>query len=217
MRPHELRVEFRSDGKDYVALYKTFKLEDEADKYRIRLGAVTSSIDSGSNGLSYSNNAAFTTFDRDNDNYRNNCAILYKSGWWFKACDHSKLNMPYEQGKGRTKRDKTRLHDLETSSLSRDQKVQSAEVAVKVMATVFWDAKGVILSDILPQGQCINAAQYCSTLDRLRDAVRRKRPGLFRRDVVLKHDNAIPRSAIASALRLGISSSSYPQSRPHTL
>ncbi|GFS25475.1 histone-lysine N-methyltransferase SETMAR [Elysia marginata] len=63
------------------------------------------------------------------------------------------------------------------------------------MATVFWDAKGVILSDILLQGQCINSAQYCSTLDRLRDAIRRKRPGLLRRGVVLQHDSATPHSA----------------------
>ncbi|GFN89121.1 histone-lysine N-methyltransferase SETMAR [Plakobranchus ocellatus] len=57
------------------------------------------------------------------------------------------------------------------------------------------DAKGVILLDILPQGQCINAARYCSTLDRLKEAIRRKRPGLLRRDVVLQHDNATPHSA----------------------
>ncbi|GFS13651.1 histone-lysine N-methyltransferase SETMAR [Elysia marginata] len=56
------------------------------------------------------------------------------------------------------------------------------------MATVFWDAKGVILLNILQLGQCINAAQYCSTLDRLRDAIRRKRPGLLRRGIVLKHN-----------------------------
>ncbi|GFO06631.1 mariner transposase [Plakobranchus ocellatus] len=49
------------------------------------------------------------------------------------------------------------------------------------MATVFWDAKGVILLDILPQGQCINAARYSSTLDRLKEAIRRKRPLLLRR------------------------------------
>ncbi|GFO03923.1 transposase [Plakobranchus ocellatus] len=63
------------------------------------------------------------------------------------------------------------------------------------MATVFWDAKGLILLDILPQGQCINAARYCSTLDRLKEAIRRKRPGLLRRGVVLQHDNATPHSA----------------------
>ncbi|GFO05098.1 histone-lysine N-methyltransferase SETMAR [Plakobranchus ocellatus] len=65
----------------------------------------------------------------------------------------------------------------------------------KVVATVFWDAKGVILLDILPQGQCINAARYCSTLDRLKEAIHRKRPGLLKRGVVLQHDNATPHSA----------------------
>ncbi|GFO17244.1 histone-lysine N-methyltransferase SETMAR [Plakobranchus ocellatus] len=56
------------------------------------------------------------------------------------------------------------------------------------------DAKGVILLDILPQGQCINAARYGSTLDRLKEAIRRKRPGLLRRGVVLQHDNATTHS-----------------------
>ncbi|GFO44206.1 histone-lysine N-methyltransferase SETMAR [Plakobranchus ocellatus] len=45
------------------------------------------------------------------------------------------------------------------------------------------------------KGQCINAARYCSTLDRLKEAIRRKRPGLLRRGVVLQHDNATPHSA----------------------
>ncbi|GFO20865.1 histone-lysine N-methyltransferase SETMAR [Plakobranchus ocellatus] len=77
--------------------------------------------------------------------------------------------------------------------LTKKFKVQRS--AAKVMATVFWDAKGVIVLDILPQGQCINAARYCSTLDRLKEAIRRKRPGLLRRGVVLQHDNATPHSA----------------------
>ncbi|GFS23522.1 histone-lysine N-methyltransferase SETMAR [Elysia marginata] len=70
-----------------------------------------------------------------------------------------------------------------SSPVTKKFKVQRC--IVKLIATVFWDAKGMILSDILPQGQCINAAQYCSTFDRLRDAIRRKRSGLLRRDVVL--------------------------------
>ncbi|GFN91489.1 histone-lysine N-methyltransferase SETMAR [Plakobranchus ocellatus] len=80
-----------------------------------------------------------------------------------------------------------------SSPVTKKFKVQRS--AAKVMATVFWDAKGVILLDILPQGQCINAARYCSTLDRLKEAIRCKRPGLLRRDVVLQHDNATPHSA----------------------
>ncbi|GFO46005.1 histone-lysine N-methyltransferase SETMAR [Plakobranchus ocellatus] len=73
---------------------------------------------------------------------------------------------------------KENLHCLFTPSISRLQ-----------------NAKGVILLDILPQGECINAARYCSTLDRLKEAIRRKRPGLLRRGVVLQHDNATPHSA----------------------
>ncbi|GFO03272.1 histone-lysine N-methyltransferase SETMAR [Plakobranchus ocellatus] len=39
------------------------------------------------------------------------------------------------------------------------------------------------------------ASRYCSTLDRLKEAIRRKRPGLLRWGVVLQHDNATPHSA----------------------
>ncbi|GFS04817.1 histone-lysine N-methyltransferase SETMAR [Elysia marginata] len=63
------------------------------------------------------------------------------------------------------------------------------------MAIKFWDAKGVILLYILPQGQFINAGLYCSTLDRLRDAIRCKKPVLLRRGFVLQHNNATPHSA----------------------
>ncbi|GFR72887.1 histone-lysine N-methyltransferase SETMAR [Elysia marginata] len=80
-----------------------------------------------------------------------------------------------------------------SSPVTKKFKVQRS--AAKVVATVFWDAKGVILSDILPQGQGINAALYCSTLDRLRDSIRCKDAGLLRRVVVLQHDNATPHSA----------------------
>ncbi|GFR83658.1 histone-lysine N-methyltransferase SETMAR [Elysia marginata] len=66
-----------------------------------------------------------------------------------------------------------------SSPVTKKFKVQRS--AAKEMATVFWDAKGVILVDVLPHGQGINGAQYCSTHDRLRDVICRKRPGLLRR------------------------------------
>ncbi|GFR67436.1 histone-lysine N-methyltransferase SETMAR [Elysia marginata] len=65
-----------------------------------------------------------------------------------------------------------------SSPVTKKFKVQRS--AAKVMAIVFWDAKGVILLDILPQGQFINAVLYCNPLDRLRDAIRRKKPRLLR-------------------------------------
>ncbi|GFO05502.1 histone-lysine N-methyltransferase SETMAR [Plakobranchus ocellatus] len=63
------------------------------------------------------------------------------------------------------------------------------------MATVFWDSRGMIPLDILPKGESVNADRYCETLDRLRHAVRGKRPGLLRSGVVLQHDNATPHTA----------------------
>ncbi|GFR99138.1 histone-lysine N-methyltransferase SETMAR, partial [Elysia marginata] len=58
------------------------------------------------------------------------------------------------------------------------------------MATVFWVSRGVIFLDVLPKGESVSADRYCETFDRLRHAVRRKRPGLFRSGVVLQHDNS---------------------------
>ncbi|GBL90166.1 hypothetical protein AVEN_40436-1 [Araneus ventricosus] len=46
----------------------------------------------------------------------------------------------------------------------------------KVMLTVFWNAKGVILIDFLSSGT-INAARCCDTLTKLKSAIRRQRPG----------------------------------------
>ncbi|GFR91219.1 histone-lysine N-methyltransferase SETMAR [Elysia marginata] len=83
-----------------------------------------------------------------------------------------------------TKRDSIMTWKHQSSPVTKKFKVQRSAAKPKVMVTVFWDAKGVILFDILSRGQCISAAQYCSSLDRLRDAIRRKRPRLLRRGVV---------------------------------
>lgn len=66
----------------------------------------------------------------------------------------------------------------------------------KVMATIFWDSTGVLLVDFLPQGQSINADRYIATLQKLKRAVKRKRPGLNNKDILLQHDNARPHTAL---------------------
>ena len=67
--------------------------------------------------------------------------------------------------------------------------------ARKLMATVFWDSKGILLVDFLQPGQTINATRYCETLNKLREAVRRKRPGRLSSGVIFQHDNATPHTA----------------------
>ncbi|GFU53497.1 histone-lysine N-methyltransferase SETMAR [Trichonephila clavipes] len=62
----------------------------------------------------------------------------------------------------------------------------------KIMCTVFWHSKGILLIYFLPRGQTINAAGYCETLRKLRRAIQNKRRGFLSKGVVFLHDNARP-------------------------
>lgn len=75
------------------------------------------------------------------------------------------------------------------------KKAKVVESAGKVMATVFWDSKGVLLIDYLPRGTTITAARYCEVLENLRRAIQNKRRGKLSKTVFLFHDNARPHAA----------------------
>ncbi|XP_026314672.1 histone-lysine N-methyltransferase SETMAR-like [Hyposmocoma kahamanoa] len=70
--------------------------------------------------------------------------------------------------------------------------------AGKVMASVFWDAKGIILVDYLKKGETINSDYYCSLLRRLKEEIKEKRPGLLRRKVLFHQDNARVHTSVQS-------------------
>jgi histone-lysine N-methyltransferase SETMAR len=82
------------------------------------------------------------------------------------------------------------------------RKFKLAPSARKMMATVFWDSRGVILVEFLQSGLAVNAARYCATLEQLRLAIRRKRAGLLSSGVILLHDNATPHTAAATRAQL---------------
>ncbi|KAJ4447352.1 hypothetical protein ANN_09358 [Periplaneta americana] len=69
----------------------------------------------------------------------------------------------------------------------------------KVMCTVFWDRKGILLIDFLLRGETVNADRYCETLRKLRRAIQNKRRGMLTAGVVLLHDNARPHTARRTA------------------
>ena len=58
------------------------------------------------------------------------------------------------------------------------------------MATVFWDAKGVIMLDFLPKRSTITGVYYANLLDQLRTAIREKSRGKLSKGVLLQQDNA---------------------------
>ena len=51
--------------------------------------------------------------------------------------------------------------------------------ARKVMFTVFWDRRGILLVDFLTRGETVNAERYCETLNKLRRAIQNKRGGIL--------------------------------------
>lgn len=62
--------------------------------------------------------------------------------------------------------------------------------AGKVMASVFWDAHGIIFIDYLQKGQIINSDYYIALLERLKDEIAKKRPHLKKKKVLFHQDNA---------------------------
>ncbi|XP_050459528.1 histone-lysine N-methyltransferase SETMAR-like [Cataglyphis hispanica] len=73
----------------------------------------------------------------------------------------------------------------------------------KVLLSIWWDWKGVVYYELLPQGETINADKYCNQLDQLKAAIAEKRPELVnRRGVVFHHDNARPHVAMVVRQKL---------------
>ena len=61
----------------------------------------------------------------------------------------------------------------------------------------FFDAEGVVHHEYLPEGTTVDQTYYIEVLKRVRDAIRRKRPEMWRSgDLFLHHDNAPAHSAL---------------------
>ncbi|XP_029946284.1 angiopoietin-related protein 6 [Salarias fasciatus] len=93
---YKLRVALEDwQGRTVFAEYDSFHLEPESDWYRLRLGQYQGNA---GDSLSWHNDKAFTTLDRDKDSYNGNCAHYQKGGWWYHMCAHSNLNGVWYRG-----------------------------------------------------------------------------------------------------------------------
>ena len=70
------------------------------------------------------------------------------------------------------------------------KKFRTQPSASKVMATGFWDSKGIILIDYKPAGTSITGEYYANVIKQLRVAIKEKRRGNLAAAVLLLHDNA---------------------------
>ena len=73
---------------------------------------------------------------------------------------------------------------------SRPKRPKTQYSAGKVMASVFWDMHGILLIDFLSKSQTINSDYYIALLDRLEDAIKKKRPHMAKKKLLFRKDNA---------------------------
>ena len=59
----------------------------------------------------------------------------------------------------------------------------------KVMLCIWWDWKGVLYYELLPENQMVNSNKYCSQLDQLKAALNEKHPELVNRKCIIFHQD----------------------------
>jgi len=86
----------------------------------------------------------------------------------------------------------TKMHSAEWHTLSspRPKKSHLVKSKEKVMLIAFFDIDGVVHHEFVPPGLTVNGHFYVQVLQRLRDAVRRKRHNKWQGEGFLHHDNA---------------------------
>ena len=82
------------DGEPSYAEYSTFDVKGSDENYKLVVDGFSGTA---GDSLSYHNNAPFSTYDRDNDEFSGNCAETYDGAWWYN-CHHSNLNGLYLNG-----------------------------------------------------------------------------------------------------------------------
>ena len=80
------------------------------------------------------------------------------------------------------------------------RKFRTVASAGKIMASIFWDAKGILLINYLNRGATITGQYYADLISNLREAIKSKRRGMLRRGVLFHQDNApVHKSQVAMA------------------
>ena len=84
----EMRVDFtKEDGSQSYIQYNQFKVGSASEEYKLTVGGyIGGDGDYFTTGNEPANGRMFTTLDNDNDLWSSNCAVRWRSGWWFHSC-----------------------------------------------------------------------------------------------------------------------------------
>ncbi|QQP41991.1 Putative DD34D transposase [Caligus rogercresseyi] len=85
---------------------------------------------------------------------------------------------------------------------SRPKRPKIQMSARKVMASVFWDCRGIIFIDFLEHGKTINSDYYIGLMDRLKAEIAVKRLHLKKKKVLFHQDNAPCHKSLKTTAKL---------------
>ncbi|UYV73654.1 hypothetical protein LAZ67_11000230 [Cordylochernes scorpioides] len=115
-------------------------------------------------------------------------------------------------------------YDVETKAQSsqwklphepRPKKARQVRSNVKVLLTVLFDCRGVVHHEFLPQGRTVNKEYYLQVMRNLREAIRQKRPDLWKnKNWLLHHDNAPAHTSLLVRDILAKNNTVFPRSAP---
>lgn len=90
---YELRVDLTSMGNIVAyAEYNVFAVGDVDSGYKLTVDGYSGNA---GDSLHHHNGRKFSAVDRDNDDYKGHCAVLYTGPWWHGLCHDSNLNGMY--------------------------------------------------------------------------------------------------------------------------
>ncbi|XP_025102261.1 ficolin-1-like isoform X2 [Pomacea canaliculata] len=93
-KPVRLRVDLREvNGESHYAEYSSFSVGGPETNYRLNVSGYSGTA---GDSMEYQNTLSFTTNDRDNDKYPDNCAAVFHGAWWYNDCHTSHLNGLYK-------------------------------------------------------------------------------------------------------------------------
>ena len=84
------------EGKKNSEFYSTFTVGSEATGYKLHVAGYKGKLHSS---LKFHDGMKFSTFDKDQDTWKKNCASVYFGGFWYKNCHAGNPNGLYLWGK----------------------------------------------------------------------------------------------------------------------
>lgn len=85
---------------------------------------------------------------------------------------------------------------------SRPKRLKDQPLAERVLASIFWDALGIIFIDYPLKGRTVTGEYYAALLDKLNDGMKKKQPYMTKKKVLYHHDNAPLQTALKAMAKL---------------